>query len=309
MSNFEPEKMLKHLSRRRTDKPDTNELINKKTDELLFYVHMLKNSTTVKTSEFEALTRIFTGQLMYVDTRDLSVAPHLMMSGKWEEGITTVFQALVNEGDTVLDVGANFGFFGVVAGSELGSGGRLMFVEANPILIPYIKKSLSVNGLVKKSVIVQKAVSNKKGIAPFNFLEDVWGSSGMQELPKEWQEIYPTHEVIDVETDTIDAICKQAGITSANVIKIDIEGYENFAFEGMGNLIKNSPELKVFLEFTPERYPNAGKFFKDIKKKLQFIYFINEDASIIAVESFEELNELHGDDWSMLIASKTEITL
>lgn len=281
--------------------------LHKKVDEELYTVHLLKNSSTVKTGEHAALTRIFTGQYMYIDTRDISVAPHLMMSGIWEEPITNVFRSVIKDGDTVLDLGANFGYFGIIAGTSIGENGRLLFVEANPNLVPYISKSLSVNGLIRRSSIANVAISNTKGMATFNFLEDSWGSSGLmsvEDMSKSDQVLYENRETITVKTDTVDRLCAAHDITRADIIKLDIEGYEPQALKGMKKIIKASNDLKMFIEFAPNRYANAQKFFNEIKASFRYVYVIAENSTLKRVDTYEELQAIKSDDWSMLLASK-----
>ncbi|HET6925213.1 MAG TPA: hypothetical protein VFH39_05275, partial [Candidatus Saccharimonadales bacterium] len=91
-------------------------------DETLYFIHQIKNGMTVKTGEYEALTRLFTGQKMFVDTRDISLAPHLMFDGIWEEPLTKLILSALNENSVFLDVGANFGYFGLIAGTKIKNG-------------------------------------------------------------------------------------------------------------------------------------------------------------------------------------------
>jgi hypothetical protein len=67
--------------------------------------------------DYTALTRTIYGHKMYVDTRDVSLAPHLLLDGYWEQWITNIFRELVKPGMTVVDVGANFGYYSVLAAS------------------------------------------------------------------------------------------------------------------------------------------------------------------------------------------------
>src|SRR5690349_20762138 len=47
-----------------------------------------------------ALTQLYTGQKLYVDTRDISVAPHLLVDGLWEAHVTRAIATLLQEDDT-----------------------------------------------------------------------------------------------------------------------------------------------------------------------------------------------------------------
>jgi len=70
-----------------------------------------------------ALTRVLNLFKMYVDTTEVSLAPHLMMDGRWEPDITRVFEREIRKGMTVADVGANWVFFYAAGGSAGRTGG------------------------------------------------------------------------------------------------------------------------------------------------------------------------------------------
>jgi FkbM family methyltransferase len=305
------EEYLKKLTRHRSNaSSDAHDEITKKLDEVLFYLNIVKNSTTVNIGPHEALTRIFTGQMMYVDTRDNAMSPHLMMSGMWEENITKAFRALVKAGDTVMDIGANFGYFGMVAGIDAGQTGRVVFIEANPYLTPYIEKSAVVNGLIRRSDVVNVAISDKKGTATFNLIKNNWVSSGLvdvKELAKTDGINYTLDEKIEVETTTIDALRERLKIKSVDVIKMDIEGYEDKAFAGMAETIKNSPGLKVLLEFTPNRYPQPEKFFSGLSRSFSFLYVIDKNGELQPINDYSELQANLQNDWAMLVVSKDKL--
>ena len=81
-----PTTFIKNVSR--LSAPSNDSQNGTRLGDNLELVQQIRNSVTIKTGEFEALTRIFTGQKMYVDTRDISLAPHLMLDGVWEEPLT-----------------------------------------------------------------------------------------------------------------------------------------------------------------------------------------------------------------------------
>lgn len=280
-----------------------------KSDEVLFYIDKVKNGMTVKTDEHEALTRIFTGQKMYVDTRDISVAPHLMMDGQWEMGISKIFQKHVNEGDVVLDIGANFGYFGVIAGAQTKSSGKVILVEANKLLVPYIEKSLSVNGLNGFSKVEHVAIGDKEGTLKLNVLDGYMGSSTVLKSSNATLKEFNTSldHTETVRSTSIDILCKENKISAVNVIKIDIEGYEDVAYDGMKNTIKNSPDLKMFLEFTGSAYKKPAEFYKKIARDFEYIYAIDEDSNLTQVANYKQLDELAAGDWIMILLSKEQI--
>ena len=71
------------------------------------------------------------GQKMFVDTRDTSLAPHLLVEGNWEDWITTAIMQHV-PGAHFIDVGANVGWYSLVAQHYKAK--SVMAFEPNPKL-------------------------------------------------------------------------------------------------------------------------------------------------------------------------------
>jgi hypothetical protein len=61
-----------------------------------------------------------------------------------------------------------------------------------------------------------------------------------------------------VETTTLDEFFAGEGWPSVNVVKVDIEGSEKDALEGMRELIRRNPQLKLIMEFSPSNQSAAG---------------------------------------------------
>ena len=69
----------------------------------------LELSQTIYLGDHEALTRLHTGHRIYVDTRDISIASHLMLEGRWEPWVENVLIPAIKPGMLFVDIGANFG--------------------------------------------------------------------------------------------------------------------------------------------------------------------------------------------------------
>ena len=80
------------------------------------------------------LTKTIWGHKMYVSSHDLSLSPHLIIDGYWEEWITKQFRKICKPDMTVLDVGSNLGYYSLHAAELVGSSGRVHSFEANPNL-------------------------------------------------------------------------------------------------------------------------------------------------------------------------------
>ena len=71
---------------------------------------------------------------------------------------------------------------------------------------------------------------------------------------------------VTVRTDTIDNAIKMGKIPTPTIIKLDIEGAEILALQGMKNLLasQNSPRF-IFIEYHPDFLPDYGSSFEQCK--------------------------------------------
>ncbi len=274
----------------------------------ILYSEAARDSASVYMGNNLLLTRLYNGQKMYLDTRDLSETPHLAIDGHWEIDITRVFELIVEDGEAVFDIGSTYGYYGLIAG-YLGASSTIC-VDANPIYEEFLSKNLTVNGLIDRSVIVPKAIGGKKGKTIIHLLKDDWNSSTTQDL-KEFKANrkvpYQLSTSEEVEVTTVDALVKENEIGTVGVIKLDIEGLEEAAYQGMKQTIADNPKLKLLLEFSPENYKKPEEFFAAIAKDFKHLYVMPSGTEITRTNSYGELREKTGDNWMMLLASKVDL--
>jgi FkbM family methyltransferase len=80
------------------------------------------------------------------DTADL-IQRYLYVFGVWEPDISHWLQQHLQPGDVVLDVGANIGYFSLLAGACVGPAGRVIAFEAVPSIADMLERNVRRNGL------------------------------------------------------------------------------------------------------------------------------------------------------------------
>lgn len=270
-----------------------------------------KNSGTIVLSEDTSISKIFSGLKIFMDPRDIAVFPHLALDGVWEHRITGAWLKTVRTTDTVIDIGANFGYYGALAAQITDpKASKVILFEPNPHLINYIDSTLSVNWLREQSIIENKAISDNKGTLTLHLLEGYIGSSSLhsaQEVNSLMGKkmVAKTKEKIKVETITLDEYCIKNSIKQVDLIKMDIEGFEERAYKGMRKIVSQSPEVTLFVEFTPGAYKNPKKLFETMLSDFGNIYQIEDDGHMTKITS-PVYESLAGDsnDWVMFVFSK-----
>jgi FkbM family methyltransferase len=203
--------------------------------------------------DHRAMTRTVWGQKIFLDTRDISLTPHLLMEGFWEMWITQFFLSRLQPGMTVLDIGANVGYYSLLAASRVGSNGRVYAFEANPSIFEILSLSVEINGFTDTVKLINKAVYSKQTTLKFYRIKDHLGSSTIMKVLDEFVDDY-----IEVETVSLDDYFGEQ-IPKIDLIKIDAEGSEVFIFQGMKRLIESNPQLGVIFEFYPSFVSHVGE--------------------------------------------------
>lgn len=92
------------------------------------------------------LCQILGDKKLFVTGDDVGFSPHMIFEGYWEFWLSQHFARVINPGDTVIDVGANLGYYTILSADLVGEGGRVVAIEPNPDVFCQLSASVSVNG-------------------------------------------------------------------------------------------------------------------------------------------------------------------
>ena len=216
-----------------------------------------------------ALCRILDSFLMYVDTRDTRMTPHLLLEGCWKPAQTRVMSRLVTRGMRVVEVGAQTGYFTLLAAAGTGPEGQVVALEPETRTFELLNLNVQVNGLAHRVRTLTVDTSNGGGIAERAAHRKSRGPAS-RPMPETFA---PLDELIP---DPID------------VLLLDAQGNEPQVFAGMRGLLPRSPHLTILLEFAPtllERSGNSPREFLCALRAAGFeIRAITPQASTPAIE-------------------------
>ena len=251
---------------------------------------------SVYLGDYRALTRNFLGQKMIVDTRDLSLTPHILADGYWEMWITKAFMKMLSPGMTVVEVGANIGYYTLIAASKVGESGQIHAFEANPQTFKTLFENIAVNGFIDRTKIIQKAVYKDSRKLSFHCLKKHHGSSSIIDFEDSFTEQYMDEkETVEVDALSLDEYFSPG--TKIDLIKIDAEGSEPYIFHGMKRVIDENPNIKVLFEFAPFLISGAGNdpkmFLHDLNSKGFKIQIIDTNSSVANIQIDDALRLPH----------------
>lgn len=201
------------------------------------------------------------GGKLFTYANDLSLTPALLIDGIFEVGLTNYMFQNIKEGMTVIDVGANLGYFSVLIGYLVGAQGKVYAYEANPEMHRLLVDNLTVNELKHNAVAINQAVSWSEGTLNFNVSKRFKGNSSLIAHSGQYKADFKSDEfeVIAVKATALDNAHLGEKV---DFIKIDVEGAELEVFTGMGEIIAAHKPQIVF-EFNKSMMGEAVEAFRN----------------------------------------------
>lgn len=208
---------------------------------------------------------------MYVNADDVSIAPSLLMDGVWEKFKTELLKKIIKEGMVVVDIGANIGYYSLIAAKLVGKSGIVYAFEPEPSNYELLCKNIEVNNYTNV-IPVRKAISDKNGkvnlwfekermVNPSFSKENVLDASKHESLEK--------GGFIEVETISLDDFFEnKVKNYKVDFIKVDTEGAEGLMVDGAEKILKNN-NLKIIMEFWPDGLRRLGTDPQKLLQKLQ----------------------------------------
>lgn len=188
------------------------------------------------------------GHRVAAQTLDRMGVLSLWKAGLLDHGEALLMQRRVGPGMVALDIGANIGFYTLLLAQRIGPGGRVIAFEPEPENYGLLVRNISMNGYSNVEC-VQKAVSNKTGQARLFYCEEHRGDHRIFDS----QDGRPSFFVESIRLD--DWLPSPA---NADFVKLDIQGAEMLALEGMQSLLERCPWIGVLCEFSPNLLKIGG---------------------------------------------------
>lgn len=182
---------------------------------------------------------------------DLHISRSIREQGIWEPYETALICATLNPGDCFLDVGANIGYFTVLAAACVGERGRVFAFEPEPRNFALLQANLALNQLAGQVTAVQAALSNSDGSAQLHLHPENLGD----------HQLYASgarRTAISVATFSgANFFAGQAALP--DLVKIDTQGTEQAVVEGLLPVLqKRGAGLRMLVELTPYSLRQAG---------------------------------------------------
>jgi FkbM family methyltransferase len=162
---------------------------------------------------------------MFVDLRS-GVSRGIFAKGEFDPRVFEPLRDALKPGGVFLDVGANVGFYSMLALDVVGPSGAVHAFEIDERPLRCLRKTISRERLGNVQ-LHETAVGDRDGTVGLEMHEDS-GNSGVVE----------TVGVPQVRMTTLDTWWRGAGVKNIQAIKLDIEGAELLALKGAEQLLR-----------------------------------------------------------------------
>jgi FkbM family methyltransferase len=152
-----------------------------------------------------------------------------------EEDIVEQFSPKI--GDIVIDVGAAFGFYTILASKRVGQQGRVVAIEAQPDSFEMLNRNIKLNKLANIVTLNYAVYSKKTTLKLYSNYSTIPERAGQSLL-----------SYIEVSADTLDSLLRQVAIEEVNWIKIDVEGAELEVLKGTVGILSRSMDIALLVE-------------------------------------------------------------
>ncbi len=185
---------------------------------------------------------------------------YLYYFGIWEPNITHWITSSLKPGDYFIDVGANIGYYSLLASKLTGDNGKVVAVEAAPWIHALLNKQISLNKLRNVRTVSAAAAETRGILKVFAGASDNIGSTTtvLSRLSAE----KPAAEVPAIP---MNEILTEEEISRARIIKIDVEGAELSVLRGLAPILgRLRPDCEILMEVSENITPETQKVTNEI---------------------------------------------
>lgn len=244
-------------------------------------------------------------QLYVHGEEDKVISARLRSEGVWEPYETQLLLSMLSPGDVFVDVGANLGYFCVIAAALVGSGGAVHAFEPHPDNYDLLCANIRLNDLHNQVETYPIGLADEERQGNLFFSEDNSGD----------HQIYQGSEARSHQAIRLRRGCEvlRDSVTRLDLLKVDTQGSESAVVAGLMPLLRGlSRPPRVLIELTPHSLREAGSSGRELVQLLaqlkQPFWIIDHIEHRLSASTAQEL-ALWCDAWEAVPESRGFINI
>jgi len=248
----------------------------------IYYRHL--KSIIMKLMGYKYIKRKILDFSMILDLYDKGLSGDLRVKGVREKQLYSILKEIINPGDHVIDLGANIGYYPLIAMTLVGSTGKVYALEPSPQNFKLLNKNIVLNSAENVIESFQIGGGSKPQKVKFylsersnqhTMLNEIYRFGGHQD--------YLLNESLEV--DVVDMSSFIMDKPPIDLIRMDIEGYEVSVLQGLKSAIESGVfKGKIVFE---THWPKYSDKHNSIRKQLKMLFNNGYYPSIITSNNEE----------------------
>ena len=202
----------------------------------------------------------------------------------------------IRPGDVILDIGANIGYYTKILSKLVGAKGKVHAFEPDPV---------NYERLLQNCGQLKNVVLNNKAIGPKTEKIKIYTSKTLNVDHRTYK---PEEYEAEIEIEAVKAD-EYMGRVKVDFIKMDIQGFEMSAIQGMENILRSNSEIRILSEFWPYGLKLTGSSaseYYNYLSSLNFSCFLLEDDRLIKLneEKVKEMDSMKEELYFNIFAKK-----
>lgn len=206
---------------------------------------------------------------MVLDLQERGISRTLWLYGSRELDHKWLLEKTLKRGSTVLDIGANIGYYILLERKLVGSEGRIIAAEPSPENTSLLKKNIILNN-ADNVLVLPLAVSDADGVRDFWIAEE----SNLNSFHSEYlAESGTPKNKISVEVKSFHTLSKKYG--PIDYVRMDIEGHEVEVLRNVSSLTQEGDFLPdIIFEAHNRIYGPERDIIRELHRLTQIGYTI-----------------------------------
>jgi FkbM family methyltransferase len=179
----------------------------------------------------------------------------VLLTGRWEPFLTRFVSDALRSGDTFIDLGANIGYYSLLASRLISEGGRVYSIEGSPSIFGRLRENVARNNVTNITAI-HAIVSDRECRKPFWLAPDPHGGRSTA------VEAVASHRRMPLEayvsSSPLVNLIPTESLFNARLIKVDVEGAEGEVLRPLVPLLSRFCARTAWMvELSPELSPGG----------------------------------------------------
>lgn len=209
---------------------------------------------------------------MYIDPVS-NLGYTLISKGEYEPVMAKILASHLKGGDLFIDLGANEGYFSILAAKLVGEKGRVFSIEPQLRLHPIIMRNVNINNVYNINLL-PFAISDEIREVELTLSPTInsGSSTAVNEVRRSlWKKQ-------KVNATTLDKIFDQSNQKPIALMKVDIEGFELLALTGAREILNKGLIRKIVVEKHPVQLKQLGQTVDMIDEFLNGLGYFEENG-------------------------------